>query len=99
MAGLAAANPHNQTFAVAIQPGLVGNMGRVAMGIAHLLLFRAESSVAWIGLVIVVQNIVGSLFNSHLFDFTHGWGYVIGVGIAGGMVLKNAQRTSSSGAT
>jgi hypothetical protein len=35
-----------------------------------------------------VQNVVSSLFNSHLFDFTQGWLYVIGVGIAGGMVLR-----------
>jgi ribosomal protein S11 len=38
-----------------------------------------------------VQNFVGSLFNTHIFDFTHGWGYVIGVGVAGGMVLKGAR--------
>ena len=25
-----------------------------------------------------------ALFNSHLFDFTQGWGYVIGVGVAAG---------------
>jgi len=39
-------------------------------------------------LVIVVQNIVGSLFNSHLFDFVQGWIYVVGVGVAGGIVSK-----------
>jgi O-antigen ligase len=39
---------------------------------------------------------VGSLFNSHLFDFTHGWGYVIGVGIAGGVMLRNGSRSISS---
>jgi hypothetical protein len=44
--------------------------------------------IAWIGLVIVVQNIVGSLFNSHLFDFAQGWSYVIGVGVAGGAVSR-----------
>jgi O-antigen ligase len=43
-----------------------------------------------VGLVVVIQNIVGSLFNSHLFDFTHGWVYVVGVGIAGGVVLKES---------
>jgi hypothetical protein len=30
----------------------------------------------------VVQNFVGSQFNSHLFDFTHSWVYVVGVDIA-----------------
>jgi O-antigen ligase len=36
-----------------------------------------------------VQNIFTSLFNSHIFDFHEGWMYVIGVGVAGGMVYKN----------
>ena len=44
----------------------------------------------WVGLVVVVQNIVSSLFNSHLFDFTQGWTYVFGVGIAGGMILQRS---------
>ena len=61
------------------------------MWIAHLLLFRAEGMAAWIGLVVVIQNVVGSLFNSLLFDFTQGWMYVVGVGIAGGVVLQNAR--------
>jgi hypothetical protein len=37
---------------------------------------------------VVVQNIFTSLFNSHLFDFNEGWIYVLGVGIAGGMMLR-----------
>ena len=90
MAALASANPHNQTFAVAIQLGLVGTIVLFAMWIAHVLLFaRGTGLAAWAGLVIVVQNIVGSLFNSHLFDFLHGWGYVIGVGVAAGMLFKS----------
>ena len=82
-------NPHNQTFAVAIQLGLIGAGVLWAMWLAHLLLFRGPGLVEWIGLVLVVQNVVGSLFNSHLFDFTQGWVYVFGVGVAGGMALKN----------
>jgi hypothetical protein len=35
-----------------------------------------------------LQNIVGSLFNSHLFDFVQGWVYAVGVGVAGVMALK-----------
>ena len=95
-AGVAAANPHNQTFAVAIQLGLVGAVVLWAMWIAHMLLFRGNGLAEWIGLVIVVQNVVGSLFNSHLFDFTQGWLYAVGVGVAGGMVLKN-RRLAKSG--
>jgi O-antigen ligase len=90
-------NPHNQTFAVAIQLGLVGALVLWAMWIAHLLLFRGSGLVEWIGLVIVVQNIVGSLFNSHLFDFGQGWVYVLGVGVAGGMALKKHAAEPSAG--
>jgi O-antigen ligase len=85
-----ATNPHNQTFAVAIQLGLLGTSVLFALWLAHLMQFRGESLLAWAGLLIVTQNIVGSLFNSHLFDFSQGWAYVIGVGVAGGMVLKTA---------
>lgn len=88
VAGVAAANPHNQTFAVGIQLGLIGIVVLWATWIAHLLLFRGGGLVAWIGLVVVVQNIVGSAFNSHLFDFLQGWTYVVGVGVAGGMMLN-----------
>jgi O-antigen ligase len=90
-------NPHNQTFAVAIQIGLLGALVLWAMWIAHLLLFRGSGLVEWIGLVIVVQNIVGSLFNSHLFDFGQGWVYVLGVGVAGGMALKKRAAERSVG--
>jgi O-antigen ligase len=89
-------NPHNQTFTVAIQLGLVGAAVLWAMWITHLLLFRGGGFVAWIGLVVVVQNIVGSLFNSHLFDFGQGWIYVLGVGVAGGMLLKQRAALKSA---
>jgi hypothetical protein len=92
MAGLASANPHNQTFAVAIQLGLVGTAVLFAMWMSHLLMFRGPGLAAWVGLVVVTQNIIGSLVNSHLFDFTHGWSYVVGVGVAGGLVLANGRQ-------
>jgi FlaA1/EpsC-like NDP-sugar epimerase len=81
-------NPHNQTLNVAVQWGVVGVIILYAMWCFHLLLFRGEGLVAWIGLLVVVQNIFTSLFNSHLFDFHEGWMYVLGVGIAGGMTLQ-----------
>jgi hypothetical protein len=58
------------------------------MWLVHLLLFRGDGLANWVGLLVVVQNIVSSLFNSHLFDFTEGWIYVLGVGVAGGMVMR-----------
>jgi O-antigen ligase len=85
-------NPHNQTLNVAVQWGAVGVAVLYAMWLAHLVLFRGEGLASWIGLLVVVQNIVTSLFNSHLFDFHEGWMYVLGVGVAGGMAL--ARRVS-----
>jgi O-antigen ligase len=79
-------NPHNQTFAIAIQLGVVGAVILWAMWICHFILFfQRRSLYAWIGLVVVVQNVVGSLFNSFLFDFTEGWIYVFGVSAAAAM--------------
>jgi O-antigen ligase len=85
-------NPHNQTLNVAVQWGLVGGLVLYGMWLSHLLLFRGDGLAAWIGLVTVVQNVVGSLLNSHLFDFHEGWMYVLGVGIAGGMLLGGPKR-------
>jgi O-antigen ligase len=88
-------NPHNQTLNVAIQWGLIGIAVLYAMWLVHLLPFRGEGMAAWIGLLVVVQNIFTSLFNSHLFDFHEGWMYVLGVGVAGGMVLKTGSRAAA----
>ncbi len=44
------------------------------------------------GLLVVVQNIFTSVFNSHIFDFHEGWMYVLGVGVAGGLALAAKQR-------
>jgi O-antigen ligase len=90
-------NPHNQTLNVAVQWGVIGIVVLYAMWLMHLLLFRGEGLVAWIGLMVVVQNIFTSLFNSHIFDFHEGWMYVLGVGVAGGMVLKASSREAVPG--
>jgi len=89
------ANPHNQTLNVAIQWGAVGTVVLYAMWLVHLLLFRGDGLATWIGLMVVVQNIFTSLFNSHLSDFNEGWMYVLGVGIAGGMVLGSRSREAA----
>lgn len=80
-------NPHNQTLSVAVQWGVAGVLVLYALWFAHLLMFRGEGLACWIGLLVVVQNMLSSLFNTHLFDFTPGWIYVLGVGVAGGMAL------------
>jgi O-antigen ligase len=84
-------NPHNQTLNVAIQWGALGVILLYAMWLVHGLLFRGDGLVAWIGLMAVVQNFFTSLFNSHIFDFTPGWMYVLGVGIAGGTMFRASQ--------
>jgi O-antigen ligase len=80
-------NPHNQTLNVAVQWGMLGIIVLYAMWWQHFRLFRGDDLPSWIGLLVVVQNVLSSLFNSHLFDFHKGWIYVLGVGVAGGMVL------------
>jgi O-antigen ligase len=85
---LVVSNPHNQTLNMAVQWGVIGVVLLYAMWLAHLLLFRGDGLAPWVGLLVVVQNIFTSLFNSHLFDFHEGWMYVLGVGVAGGMTLR-----------
>lgn len=92
------ANPHNQTLNVAIQWGAAGIAVLYAMWLVHLLLFRGEGLATWIGLMVVVQNFFTSLFNSHLFDFNEGWIYVLGVGIAGGTMLRKGAHAAPTGA-
>ena len=81
-------NPHNQALTIAIQIGLVGTAILFAMWFSQIMLFRGSGLYPWLGFVVVVQNIVGSMFNSHIFDFALGWTYVWGVGVIGGIVLQ-----------
>jgi O-antigen ligase len=94
-AAVASENPHQQIFTIAIQVGLVGAGVLLAVWAAHLALFLGPGLAAWIGFVVVVQNIVSSCFNSHLFDFTHGWIYVFGVGVIGGMIRRQGAKPSA----
>ena len=91
------ANPHNQTLNVAVQWGMLGVIILYAMWLSHLMLFRHDGLMAWIGLMVVVQNFFTSLFNSHIFDFTEGWMYVLGVGIAGATMLDASRREMPAG--
>jgi O-antigen ligase len=83
-----ATTPHNQFLATAIQTGLVGALLMLAMWAAQFRMFLLLGPMAWVGLTAVTQNIVSSLFNSHLSDFSNGWLYVFALGIAGGAVLR-----------
>jgi O-antigen ligase len=76
------------TLNVGIQWGAIGIVVLYAMWLQHLLLFRGDGLAIWLGLMVVVQNIFTSLFNSHIFDFNEGWMYVLGVGVAGGLLKQ-----------
>jgi hypothetical protein len=91
-------NPHNQVFAVAIQLGYVGAAILIAMWLSHFALFVGSGWVAWAGLVVVIENVVSSAVNSHLFDFSQGWLYVFGVGVAGALVKRERDRASGGAA-
>ena len=93
LSAIQATHPHNQIFAVAIQLGLLGTAILMTMWVAHLALFRGGGMVPWMGIVIVVQNLASAPVNSHLFDSFHGWLYVFGFGVLGGMELRG--RTAS----
>jgi O-antigen ligase len=47
--GQVVANPHNQTLNVAVQWGALGIVVLYAMWLSHLLLFRGDGLMAWIG--------------------------------------------------
>jgi hypothetical protein len=68
------------------------------MWLSHMLLFRGDGLVAWIGMALVVQNIIAGLFNSSLVEFTHAWMYIFGVGVLGGTMLR-AGRPGVAGRT
>lgn len=87
-------NPHNQTLNVAVQWGMVGVAVLWAMWASHLAMFRGEGFAVWVGTLVVVQNVLSSLANSHIFDFHAGWMYVLGAGVAGGIVLKDGAAVS-----
>jgi len=95
--GQVVGNPHNQTLNVAVQWGVIGVAVLYAMWWFHLLLFRGDGLVAWIGFMVVTQNIFTSLFNSHIFDFHEGWMYIVGVGVAGGMLQNKRSPEAASG--
>jgi hypothetical protein len=67
---------------------LIGAVVLWAMWIAHIALFTGPNAVAWLGLVLVAENILSSAAHSHLFDFNNGWLYVFGVGVLGGTILS-----------
>jgi O-antigen ligase len=86
--GEAVPDPHNQFFAIAIQVGLVGGAILLAMWAVHFSMFVGGGFASAIGQAVVIQNFIGSLFNSHLSTVTQGMLYCLAVGLLGGIVLR-----------
>ncbi|AMA58983.1 O-antigen ligase family protein [Bradyrhizobium sp. CCGE-LA001] len=82
------ANPHNQTLSAAVQWGLLGVLVLYGLWASHLRMFLGSGYISDLGLMIVTQNFVGSIFNSHLSDFTEGWMYVLGVAALAGLIAR-----------
>jgi O-antigen ligase len=89
-------DPHNQFLHTTLQVGLVGGALLIAMWAAHLALFWGGGPLRAMGLAIVVQNILGSLFNSHLSTVTQGMLYCLGVGLIGAIIRSARLPTSST---
>jgi len=88
-AAVVTSNPHNQIFAIAIPLGLIGVIALIGMWVAHGYLVVGSGWLSWIGIVLLTQNLLGCMLNSHLFDFAEGWIYVWGIGVVGGTLAKS----------
>jgi O-antigen ligase len=86
--GEAVPDPHNQFFAIAIQVGLVGGAILLLMWAVHFSMFIGRGFVGAIGQAVVIQNFIGSLFNSHLSTVTQGMLYCLAIGLLGGIVQR-----------
>jgi O-antigen ligase len=86
--GEAVPDPHNQFFAIAIQVGLVGGVLLLLMWFVHFRMFIGRGFASAMGQAVVIQNFIGSLFNSHLSTVTQGMLYCLAVGLLGGVVLR-----------
>jgi len=86
--GEAVPDPHNQFFAIAIQVGLLGGGILLAMWGVHFSTFLGTGIVNALGQAIVVQNVIGSQFNSHVSTVTQGTLYCLLIGLLAGVVER-----------
>lgn len=96
--GQAVPDPHNQFLHVVLQVGLIGGALLLAMWAVHARLFMGRGLASTMGLAVVAQNFVGSLFNSHLSQVTQGMLYCLAVGMLGSLVLRAAAERTPAGA-
>ena len=92
--GEATPDPHNQFLHVVLQVGLVGGALLLAMWLAHARLFTGRDLASVLGQAVVLQNVIGGLFNSHLSAVTQGMLYCLAVGLLGALV-RSAQRQTA----
>src|SRR5712664_1056436 len=62
------------------------------MWAVHFSMFIGRSFASAIGQAVVIQNFIGSLFNSHLSTVTQGMLYCLAVGLLGGIVQRARRR-------
>ena len=84
--GQATPDPHNQFLHVVLQVGLFGGILLLAMWAAHFRMFLHRDAISIMGQAVVLQNFIGSLFNSHLATITLGMLYCLAVGVLGAAV-------------
>lgn len=94
--GEATPDPHNQTLHTVLQVGLIGGLLLWAMWIAHARLFLARDYASIVGQAVVLQDVIGSLFNSHISAVTQGMLYCLAVGLLGALVTASHPGTSSA---
>ena len=82
---------------VAIEWGLLGCAVLLLLWYQHFRHFRGAGIVAWVGTLVVVQNALSSTLNSHIFDLTEGWMYVLGVGVAAGAMGRSSGNIENPG--
>lgn len=81
--GSATHDPHNQILHVTLQIGIGGALLLIAMWIAHAILFAGRDVVSSFGQAVVLQSVLGGLFNSHLASVTQGMLYCVAIGVLG----------------
>ena len=86
--GEAVADPHNQVLHTVLQVGLVGGLLLLAMWAAHGWMFFGRNIASALGLAVVLQHVIGSMFNSHLSQVTQGMLYCTAVGLLGSLLLR-----------
>jgi O-antigen ligase len=94
--GEATPDPHNQFLHVTLQVGLFGGALLLAMWAAHFFMFLGRDFASILGQAIVLQNVVGSLFNSHLTTVTQGMLYCLAVGVLGAAVREQLAGPANS---